>query len=99
MRAKDRLVLVFVIAGALSGSLLPASSADLLRHRHARAYVGGDIYADDYACPIQEPAEYKPRIENFHEPLCYAARPYGISTHLYDHPRELNDGAGSRAGY
>ena len=73
-----------------------AGAADLSRHH--RSHSGRDIYADDLACPIQEPAYYRPRAANYNEPLCYAARPYGISTHLYDHPKELG-GYNSAAGY
>ncbi len=87
-----------VIAGLLAIDIGSALAADLFRHRHHRSNVAADVYADDYACPIQEPAFYRPRVANYHEPLCYAARPYGISTHLYDHSRELG-AYNSAAGY
>lgn len=96
MRTSFCLAAMMLVAVS-SSSLAPASAADLFRHRHYRS-AGSDIYPDDYGCRQQEPSVYRPRTLNYSEPLCYAARPYGISTHLYDHPRELGD-YNSAAGY
>ena len=75
------------IAGVVG---LPGSAcaADLFRHHHARRHISSyalHAYPEDAACQTFEPTEYEPRTVNFHEPLCYAARPYGISQHLYDY--------------
>jgi hypothetical protein len=81
------------------GASLPASAADLdvPRYRHYRHYYHHDYvlqrtfrrFRDDRylgtrdveTCPVQEPADYRPRLVG--EPLCQAARPYGLSGYLY----------------
>ena len=98
MRVKKFSIFGAVIVGILAGDLGSVSAADLNGHQRHRSPVGRDVYADDYGCQVQEPAEYRPRIANYNQPLCYAGRPYGISTHLYDHPRELG-GYNSAVGY
>ena len=85
-------VLTSAVAAALSigglvGATGGASAADLSRH-HARHHYSSHTlgaYRDDSVCQNFEPTEYEPRTLNFHQPLCYAARPYGISQHLYDY--------------
>ena len=63
-------------------------------YRHAREYVlqksfrrfRDDRYLrtrDIEACPVYEPAEYRPRVIG--ELPCDAARPYGLSVHLYNY--------------
>lgn len=80
------------------GASLPASAADLdiPRYRHHHYYRHDYVLQRSYrwfrddrylgtrdfdACPVQEPADYRPRLVG--EPLCQAARPYGLSGYLY----------------
>lgn len=87
-----------VLLAFMIGLSQPASAADLdaTRHRshyrHAHEYVlhrtfrrfRDDRYLGARAietCPVQEPAVYHPRLVG--EPLCQAARPDGLSSHLY----------------
>lgn len=62
-----------------------ANAADYFRHSHhsRRSHATAGVYQDDRVCPKYEPADYRPRLEG--QPLCYAARPYGLSQHLYDY--------------
>ena len=88
-----------VFFGLCAGAApMTANAADLFRHRHHHIADAG-IYREDYACPIDEPRVYKPRVVNYNEPLCYAARPYGISTHLYDRSSDLARGITAASGY
>ena len=77
--------LLTLVTLGIAGATGAASAADLSRHhaRHHSSHALG-AYPDDTACQTFEPTEYEPRTVNFHQPLCYAARPYGISQHLYD---------------
>ena len=74
--------------GGVVGMAGGAGAADLFRH-HSRHHASSShtlhAYPEDSACQTFEPTEYEPRTVNFHQPLCYAARPYGISQHLYDY--------------
>lgn len=79
------LALAAALAVAVSG-IGGAQAADLFRHRSRHHHGHGPLaYPEDVACQTFAPTEYEPRTVNFHQPLCYAARPYGISQHLYDH--------------
>lgn len=78
------LPLAAMIGASFAGG---ASAADLFRHPRHHAVRSAHrlaTFTGDAACPQFEPSVYRPRIANPGEPLCYAARPYGLSQHLYD---------------
>lgn len=93
-------VVVLSMCGA--GMAGGASAADLFRHHSRHHYVGRHLlhpYREDAACQAFEPTEYEPRTLNFRQPLCYAARPYGISQHLYDYSTLLRGSSTDELGY
>ncbi|MEW6436173.1 MAG: hypothetical protein AB1508_03270 [Pseudomonadota bacterium] len=98
MRTDYFSVKAILLLSLMIGASLPALAADLDTHyRHYRHYYRHDYvlqrtfrwFRDDRylgtrdveTCPVQEPADYRPRLVG--EPLCQAARPYGLSGYLY----------------